>query len=72
MRSLVLVAIASILNQTYPHFELLLWDDGSTDQTLEVIQQFSDPRLRIIAAPHQGRGIALQQAIAQTTYPYLC
>jgi glycosyltransferase involved in cell wall biosynthesis len=65
-------AIASILNQTYPHFELLLWDDGSTDQTLEVIQQFSDPRIRIIAAPHQGRGIALQQAIAQTTHSCLC
>lgn len=66
-------AIVSILNQTYPHFELLLWDDGSNDSTLEIIQPYADrdPRIRIIAAPHQGRGIALQQAVAQTSYPYL-
>jgi len=38
-------AITSILNQTYPHFELLICDDGSTDKTIEIIEDFKDPRI---------------------------
>ncbi|MBN1501519.1 MAG: glycosyltransferase [Spirochaetes bacterium] len=33
---------ASVLNQTYSDYELIIVDDGSTDNTLSVIQQFSD------------------------------
>jgi glycosyltransferase involved in cell wall biosynthesis len=41
-------AIESILNQTYPHFELLIADDGSIDQTLSIIKSYQDPRIRLI------------------------
>ena len=41
-------AIKSILTQTYGDFELLVLDDGSTDNTLQVIKSFNDPRIRII------------------------
>jgi glycosyltransferase involved in cell wall biosynthesis len=37
--------ISSILNQTYRHFELLLIDDGSTDDTARIIKTFNDPRI---------------------------
>ena len=38
--------ILSVLNQTYPHFELLIWDDGSEDETLKkAIESFNDPRI---------------------------
>ncbi len=41
-------AIQSILDQTYTHFELIIVDDGSTDNTPSVIQYFSDPRIQFI------------------------
>jgi glycosyltransferase involved in cell wall biosynthesis len=41
-------AISSILSQTYPHFELIILDDGSSDSTFELIMQFQDPRIRAL------------------------
>jgi glycosyltransferase involved in cell wall biosynthesis len=41
-------AVQSILNQTYPNFEILIYDDGSTDKTIDVINQLTDPRIRLI------------------------
>jgi glycosyltransferase involved in cell wall biosynthesis len=39
------LAVRSILNQSYEDFELLLCDDGSTDQGLEIAHSFHDPRV---------------------------
>lgn len=48
-------AIDSILNQTESDFELLIIDDASTDNTAEVVRQFTDPRIRYIQQPsHRG------------------
>ena len=41
-------AIRSVLDQTYPNFELIIVDDRSPDNTEEVVKQFDDPRLRYI------------------------
>jgi glycosyltransferase involved in cell wall biosynthesis len=41
-------AIQSILNQTYRDFEFVIVNDGSTDQSLNVLQSFQDTRIRII------------------------
>lgn len=41
-------AIRSILAQTYPHWELLVIDDASTDSSVDVIRSFNDPRLRLL------------------------
>lgn len=49
-------AIKSILNQTFTDFELLVVDDGSTDRTLEILNSFVDPRIRIIGN-NGNRGI---------------
>ena len=41
-------AIQSILDQTYSDFEFLIYNDASTDQSLEIIQSFTDPRIKLI------------------------
>ena len=41
-------AISSILSQTWSDFALLIMDDGSTDESLAVARQFSDPRIRLV------------------------
>lgn len=40
-------AIQSILDQSYPHFELLICDDGSSDTTIEIINSFKDKRIKL-------------------------
>ena len=45
-QSYIAEAINSALNQTYRNIELVIYDDGSTDSTWEVINSFSDPRIR--------------------------
>jgi glycosyltransferase involved in cell wall biosynthesis len=66
-------AIESVLAQTQDDFELLIWDDGSTDGSIEIANQYAlrDRRIRVVAAPHQGRVKSLQNAIAQTSGKYV-
>jgi len=41
-------AVDSILNQTFENFEFLIVDDGSTDRTLNILQSYKDPRIKVI------------------------
>ena len=52
-------AVESLLAQTDAHFEIVVVDDGSSDQTVQVLEQHADPRLRVYRAVHQGRVPAL-------------
>jgi glycosyltransferase involved in cell wall biosynthesis len=47
-------SINSVLEQTYHHFELILVDDGCVDNTLDIVNEFSDPRIRIIHQKNRG------------------
>lgn len=48
--------IESILQQTFTDFELLIVDDGSTDETCDVILSYNDPRIRLILGEHDYIG----------------
>lgn len=53
----ILRSVNSVLNQTYQDFELLIIDDGSTDNTKELIEQIEDSRIRYICQETNG-GVA--------------
>ncbi len=40
-------AVDSILKQTYPHFEFFIFDDGSTDSSVEILRSYDDPRIQL-------------------------
>jgi glycosyltransferase involved in cell wall biosynthesis len=42
-------AVESILKQTYPYFEFLILDDASTDDTLGILESYTDQRMRIFS-----------------------
>lgn len=48
-------AIESTLNQTFSDFELLIWDDVSTDDSMEIIQSYDDPRIRVFQNDERRR-----------------
>lgn len=66
-------AIRSILEQTYREFELLIVDDGSTDDTLEIARRLAagDSRIRVIAAEHSDLAGALNRGIAEARYEWI-
>jgi glycosyltransferase involved in cell wall biosynthesis len=56
-------AIASALNQTYSNLEIIVIDDGSTDNSVEMIRSFNDYRLRWESQPNQGAPIARNRGL---------
>jgi glycosyltransferase involved in cell wall biosynthesis len=57
-------AIASVLAQTDPDFELVVVDDGSTDATAAIAAATGDERVRLVARPHGGIVAALEAGLA--------
>jgi len=59
-------AIESVLQQSFVDFELLIIDDGSTDQSVQIIRSFGDPRIRLISqAQNLGLVAALNTGISE-------
>jgi glycosyltransferase involved in cell wall biosynthesis len=60
-------AIGSVLAQTYRNFEFILVNDGSTDNTLNLIQEYGkiDSRIKIITKDNSGLSDSLNVGIAQ-------
>ena len=61
--NLIPTAINSVLNQTYKDWELIIVDDGSTDNTEEVIKKFqtNDTRIKFIKHKENSGGCSAQK-----------
>tara|TARA_B100000674_G_C37800782_1_gene896344 strand:+ start:134 stop:1060 length:927 start_codon:yes stop_codon:yes gene_type:complete len=59
-------AIQSILNQTFKEFEFIIVDDGSTDNSLNIIRSFesADSRIKVISKLNEGLAKSLNAAIS--------
>jgi glycosyltransferase involved in cell wall biosynthesis len=60
-------AVQSVLAQTYKHWEIIIIDDGSTDNTKEVLHEFTDIPLKYIYQNRQGPSAARNNAFAHVT-----
>jgi len=63
--------LKSVLAQTYTDFEIVIINDGSTDNSEEEILKFKDPRIRYFKQENQGAGAARNAAIKKAKYPYI-
>jgi glycosyltransferase involved in cell wall biosynthesis len=64
-------AVRSILNQTLRDIELIVIDDGSTDETVAVVREFADPRLRLIQCAHRRVATAANTGTKLAFSPYI-
>ena len=65
-------AVESVVNQTYPNWELVLVNDGSTDGTLSILQEYAaeDPRIRVFSKPNGGYISAVNLGLEKITGEY--
>ena len=63
-------SIKSVLSQTYENWELIFWDNLSTDKSKEILEGFSDKRIKYFKADHfstlyEARNLAIKKSIGQ-------
>ena len=58
-------AITSVLEHDYSHFELLIVDDGSTDESQAVVTSFNDRRIRFVQKEHSGIPRTVNRVLAE-------
>ena len=65
--------ISSVLSQSYSNFEVLLVDDGSTDSSRLICQQYADTdaRIRILSHPNAGAAVARNTGISAASGVYV-
>lgn len=65
--------LISVLQQSFPHFELIMIDDGSTDSSIEIIKTYQkkDSRIHLIGQNHKGAGSARNFGLSRAKGQYI-
>jgi glycosyltransferase involved in cell wall biosynthesis len=63
-------ALMSIFGQTYSNWELIFWDNQSTDKSFEILNKFKDPRIKYFYAPnktklYEARNFAIEKSVGE-------
>jgi len=64
-------AVDSVLSQTLSDLELIVVDDGSRDNSLDLLRQYKDPRMRVIVQENQGAHAAINRGMGETSGEFL-
>lgn len=65
-------AIQSVIDQTMSDWELIIVDDGSTDNTKQVVGQYRDPRIKYVYQENQERSAARNRGIQEAKGEWIC
>lgn len=65
-------SVTSVLSQKFPIWKLVVVDDGSTDNTKEVVASFNDARITYVYQENAERSAARNKGIAHTEAEWLC
>ena len=61
------IAISSILEQSYLNFELLILNDGSTEDVDSIVKKFKDKRIKYYSRENKGLGASLNELLSLST-----
>jgi len=64
-------AVHSVLTQSEGDLDLIVVDDGSKDNSLKVLERFTDQRMRVIAQTNQGAHAAINRGLNESTGEFL-
>jgi glycosyltransferase involved in cell wall biosynthesis len=64
-------SIDSVIKQTYLNWELIIWDDGSTDDTEEVVKSYNNPKIKYYFEENRGAYYARNKSIIISKGEYL-
>jgi GT2 family glycosyltransferase len=70
-RATIKRAIRSVLAQTETNFEVIVVDDGSTDNSAELVSEIPDPRVRLVQQENEGPGAARNRGARESQAPIL-
>jgi glycosyltransferase involved in cell wall biosynthesis len=65
-------ALESVIRQTYSDWELIVVDDGSTDNTKEVAESYKDSRIKYFFQTNQERSAARNNGVEKACGKYIC
>ncbi|WP_159482090.1 bifunctional polysaccharide deacetylase/glycosyltransferase family 2 protein [Streptomyces caniferus] len=60
--------VLSLLASTHPQMQIIVIDDGSTDDTADIAARIGDPRVEVIRQPNAGKAAALNTGLAHARY----
>ncbi len=64
--------LKSVLKQTFQDFEILIINDGSTDRSVELVNQIQDDRIKLVHQENQGVSVARNNGIKLAEAEYIC
>src|SRR5690554_4101955 len=63
--------VQSVLDQTYQNFEIVIINDGSTDNSIKAVESIKDNRIRLIHQENQGVSAARNRGIQEARYNWI-